>query len=73
MHLESAADVVIVEGMCEDLESTDPELGERIVSAWSAKYGRLAPDPVGRGIFRLVPERARGWSEDLSDGTVWSF
>ena len=73
IHLESAAQVVIVEGHVEDLESTDVELGELIVAAWSQKYGRLAPDPVGQGVFRLVPTRARGWSEDLSDGTVWSF
>ena len=73
VHLESASNVVIGEGVVEDLESTDAELGERIVAAWSEKYGRLAPDPVGRGIFRLAPTRARGWSEDLTDGTVWSF
>jgi hypothetical protein len=73
IHLESASDVVIVEGVVEDIEAADPELGARIVSAWTDKYGSLAPDPVGRGIFRLVPTRARGWSEDLTDGTVWAF
>jgi hypothetical protein len=73
IHLESATDVVIVEGECEDLDRVDPEVGERIVSDWTSKYGRLVPDPVGSGMFRLVPVRARGWSEDLSDGTVWTF
>jgi hypothetical protein len=73
VHLESAAHVVIVEGLVEDLERTDAELGERVASAWSEKYGRLVPDPIGNGIFRLVPKRARGWSENLEDGTVWTF
>jgi hypothetical protein len=68
-----AAHVVIVEGLVDDLERTDADLGERVASAWSEKYGKLVPDPTGNGIFRLVPKRARGWSENLKDGTVWTF
>jgi hypothetical protein len=37
------------------------------------KYGQLAPDAAEDGIFRLTPSRALGWSEDLRDGTVWTF
>jgi pyridoxine/pyridoxamine 5'-phosphate oxidase len=74
VHLESAEDVVILEGMVEDLASTSPDLAERIVAAWDAKYGRLHPDPAGRGIFRLSPRRARGWStSSLEDGTRWEL
>jgi general stress protein 26 len=73
IHLESGSNAVIVEGVVEDIEAADPELGARIVSTWTEKYGSYPPDPVGRGIFRLVPTRARGWSEDLKDGTVWTF
>ena len=73
VHLESAAHVVIVEGLVEDLERTDADLGERVATAWSEKYGRFVPDPASDGIFRLVPNRARGWSENLKDGTVWTF
>lgn len=73
VHLESASDVVILEGKIEDL-TTDPELGSRIVDAWNAKYGRLHPDPAGDGILRLRPRTARAWSsESLEDGTRWSF
>jgi hypothetical protein len=73
VHLESADDVVILEGTVEDL-STDPELGDRIVRAWNAKYGRFPPDPAGDGIWRLRPRTARGWSRaTLEDGTRWSF
>lgn len=72
-HLESAANVLIVEGVGEDVERTDEELGRRIAAGWEKKYGRLVPDPAARGIFRLTPQRARGWSENLQDGTVWTL
>jgi Pyridoxamine 5'-phosphate oxidase len=73
IHLESGLQVVIVEGVVEDVENAQPALAGRIVAAWNGKYGRLAPDPEGRGVFRLLPRRARAWSEDLGDGTVWTF
>lgn len=73
IHLESAEHVVIVEGLGEDVERTDEELGRKIAESWDAKYGRLVPDAATRGIFRLTPRRARGWSENLTDGTVWTF
>lgn len=73
VHLESAEHVVIVEGVGEDVERTDDELGRRIAERWEDKYGRLVPDAAARGIFRITPKRARGWSENLTDGTVWTF
>jgi nitroimidazol reductase NimA-like FMN-containing flavoprotein (pyridoxamine 5'-phosphate oxidase superfamily) len=73
IHLESAANVVIVEGTAEDVERTDAELGARVAAAWTAKYGRLAPDAAKDGIFRLSPRRVRAWSENLTDATVWTF
>ncbi len=73
VHLESGEDVVILEGVMDDPE-TSPELGKRIVEAWDVKYGRLHPDPVGSGIFRFRPRTARGWStSSLADGTRWQF
>lgn len=74
VHLESAEDVVILEGKVDDLASTDADLAGRIVAAWDAKYGRLHPDPAGQGIFRFTPRRGRGWStSSLEDGTRWEF
>ena len=71
VHLESGEDVVIIEGVAEDLV-TDDGLAERIVSAWNAKYGRLAPEPSTTGLFRLRPNTARAWSRSsLEDGTRW--
>lgn len=73
VHLESGDDVVILEGLAEDV-ATDETLGQRIIAAWMAKYGRLAPDPMGSGMFRLRPRVARGWShESLQDGARWQF
>ena len=73
VHLESGDDVVILEGEVEDTV-TDAELTGRIVEAWQNKYGRLAPDPGGRGIFRLRPRTARAWSSaTFEDATRWSF
>ncbi len=73
IHLESADHVVIVEGEAEDLERTDEDLGKKIAASWDEKYGMLVPDATAKGIFRLTPSLARGWSEDLGDGTVWTF
>jgi hypothetical protein len=73
IHLESGEDVLILEGVVEDL-TTDADLGRRITDAWNAKYGRLAPDPAANGIVRLRPRTARAWSTaTLEDGTSWRF
>lgn len=73
IHLDSGDDVVILEGTAEDI-TTDSVLGDRIVEAWNAKYGRFPPDPAGDGILRLRPLTARAWSsESLEDGTRWDF
>lgn len=73
IHLESGSDVVMLEGLAEDI-TTDEALGARIADAWTAKYGRLTPDPVGSGMFRMRPSVARGWShEPLNDGGRWRF
>lgn len=73
VHLESGDDVVILEGVVEDL-TTDPDTGARIVAAWQEKYGRLHPEPATSGILRLRPRTARAWSDStLQDGTRWDF
>jgi hypothetical protein len=74
VHLESAEDVIILEGVAEDLDSVEAELSERIIDVWDAKYHRLHPDPAGSGIICFTPRTARGWStSELRDGTRWVF
>ena len=73
VHLESGDDVVILDGMAEDV-TTNETLAERIIAAWLAKYGKLAPDPAGSGLIRVRPRVGRGWShESLKDGARWRF
>lgn len=73
VHLESGDDVVIISGVPEDL-TLDERLGGLVVSTWDTKYGGHHPDPVGDGIRRLRPDRARAWSRsDLTDGTAWTL
>jgi hypothetical protein len=73
IHLESGSDVVIAEGIVDDL-ITDVDLGAAVVNAWNRKYGRLSPNPAESGIFRFRPDIARAWStETLEDGTRWRF
>ena len=73
VHLESGNDVVILEGLADDV-ITDEALGQRIIAAWMAKYGKLPPDPAGSGMFRMRPHVGRGWShESLKDGARWQF
>ncbi|MDQ3327445.1 MAG: pyridoxamine 5'-phosphate oxidase family protein [Chloroflexota bacterium] len=74
VHLESGDDVLIIEGVGEDVERVaDADLAARIVAAWDAKYGRAHPRPASDGIFRLRPRAARGWSRFPDDATRWRF
>jgi hypothetical protein len=73
VHLERGDDVVILEGIMEDVV-TDPETGDRIVEMWHAKYGEFAPQPATDGIFRFRPQSVRAWSTaTLETGTRWRF
>jgi hypothetical protein len=74
VHLESGSDVVILDGMGEDVPSiTDRDLAARIVAAWDTKYGRLHPDPAADGLFRFRPRTGRSWSRFPDDATRWTF
>jgi len=72
VHLESGADVVILDGSADDTIA-DAHVAARIVEAWSAKYGRLHPDPAGRGMYRLRPRTVRAWRRFPDDATRWRF
>ncbi len=72
VHLESADDALIVEGVAR-FEVTDDELGQRIADAWDGKYGEFVPAAAADGIFSVSPRRARAWHENPFDGTVWTF
>jgi hypothetical protein len=75
IHLDDGNDVVILEGQVVDLPTLpDAARAQQIITMWLAKYGKLAPDPVGRGIFEFRPSSIRAWSaEHLHDGTCWRW
>ncbi len=74
VHLESGVDVVILEGIGEDVTTiADHALAFQIVQQWDAKYSRLTPDPITNGIFRLRPSIARAWTRFPDDATRWQF
>jgi len=73
VHLESGADVVILEGTVEDVVP-EPEVAARIVAAYVAKYGSDAPIPeAANGMYRLRLRSARAWSSFPDDATRWGF
>jgi len=73
VHLESGDDVVIIEGVVEDLV-TDADVATRIGEKWTTKYGQLLPEPATGGICRLRPYTARAWSNPtFGDATHWRF
>lgn len=75
LHLESADNVVIVDGVVEYLV-TDANLGARLIEAWKSKYGPLGPiepKPATDGLYRLRPRAARAWSENHQDAARWTF
>ena len=74
VHLESGTDVVVIEGLGEDVAAvTNQELRSQIVQRWNDKYGRLAPTPAADGIYRLRPRAARAWTRFPDDATRWRF
>jgi hypothetical protein len=74
VNLESGGDIVILEGDAEDIEAvTDADLAARIVAAWGQKYGGELPRLTERGLFRLRPRSARGWTWFPHDATRWNF
>jgi hypothetical protein len=74
VHLESGDEVVILDGVVEDVSAIeDAVLARAIVAQWSEKYGRLVPDPVNDGMFCLRVSRARAWTEFPADATAWTF
>jgi Pyridoxamine 5'-phosphate oxidase len=57
VHLESGAEVVIVEGTAEKIEPTSG-----LIDAYSAKYGPT--DPGVGDWYRVTPQRVLAWREE---------
>jgi len=76
VHLESATEVVIVEGPVTEMDEPDPALSQAIDDQYGGKYDwRPSGDgdrPVGKGWFRLDPVRIIAWTQFPADSTRWT-
>jgi hypothetical protein len=70
LHLESGDEVVIVEGIIEDITEPDRALYTRAADAYQTKYDYQLPD---HGFFLLRPMVALGWTTFPGDMTRWTF
>jgi hypothetical protein len=76
VHLESGGDeVVILEGVVEDIAQLDRAIAEQLVTASNAKYDYSTPaeELVKRGLFALRPQAALAWGEFPRTMTRWRF
>jgi Pyridoxamine 5'-phosphate oxidase len=79
VHLESGDHVVVLEGEALEPGKPSPELAQRLVAAFEAKYAAShdyhpAPDTWDQGgLWRLQPRVAFGWTEFPKALTRWRF
>jgi hypothetical protein len=74
VHLESGADVLIMEGTAGMSDRPTPELAARLAAAYAAKYAKLgyAPEPTTwdeGGLFEIVPAKVIAWTSFTDDPT----
>ncbi len=76
VNLESGSDVVILEGIAEDV-TPDLDLRRRLSQAYTAKYAESGyspgPETWEQGIYRVRPRRVLAWTTFPTDCTRWEF
>lgn len=76
VHLDSADQVVIAEGVAEQIHDPAPELSKSIDDQYAAKYDwRPSGDSetsVADGWFALAPNRLIAWTSFPADATRWT-
>jgi hypothetical protein len=80
VHLESGDDIVIVEGVAEEMIRPDPAFAARLLAAFDAKYGSrydYVYSPANwqdGGLYLVHPRKVLAWSGfDIQDATRWTF
>jgi hypothetical protein len=78
VHLESGDDVVIVEGIVEQVTpAPDSELAGTLAAAYAAKYAPDYQPPADSwkdgGLYRVRPTVAFAWTSFPEDTTRWRF
>lgn len=78
VHLESGAQVVIIEGEGRAVPRPEPALATALATAYAAKYAVLgyAPEPTQwdeGGLYRVVPHKVLAWNDFATDPTRFIF
>ncbi len=79
VHLERGDDIVIVEGIAEEVPGPNPSLASRVADAFTAKYlpkygYRSARDSWHEGgLYAVRPRVALAWAEFPITATRWRF
>jgi hypothetical protein len=76
VHLESADEVVITQGVVERVHDPAPALSKAIDDQYAEKYdwrpSSESETPVGDGSFALLPQRIIAWTSFPADATRWT-
>lgn len=78
VHLESATEVVMLEGEATQLQPPARTLAEEVAAAYRAKYADAGYAPeadqwdIG-GLYEMRPSHAYAWTEFPKDATRWRF
>ncbi len=76
IHLESAADVVILRGEARELRKPDRDLCVRLAEASNAKYGYgTTPEQYAKtpGILAFRPRVVLAWKSPMKQATRWAM
>ena len=78
VHLESGTDVVILEGVAEEVRHPDHELTVQLAAEYARKYAAhdYAPEPQqwdNGGLFAVTLDKVLAWSSFPADMTRWRF
>ena len=79
LHIERGEDVVIVEGVAEEVTGPDEALAARVVDGFARKYEPshgYRPDPSGwaeGGLYAVRPRTVLGWGAFPTTATRWRF
>ncbi len=72
VHLESATDVVIVDGIFSLTNDLTPELFERVQQSYRSRYPDYQPESAA-GLFMVKPRHVLAWSRFPVDSTRFDF
>jgi hypothetical protein len=72
VHLESATEVVIVDGVFPQTSDLDPDTFRRVQQSYLDRYGEYQPSEIDE-LFMIKPRRVLSWSRFPADVTRFDF